>query len=219
MTGCGTIGFKRIVRPVFIALQVGCPVFCKVLRKSPAILFCPGHYPADNSPRPFPVCIILKGICRSQKRFHCMHIGIHTPVVIHNGKFRIPDITGQTFFFIPEAKIIYGNRLIQQLLCPFPARQISGGCRQYDKSMGIALFCGKECIIRGKSRIPAAMLLIVQFSPKRFQCLIYKLFTACKSKESAQAVYMGHPACLISLPVFIFPGCPVIAQIIGTSTR
>ncbi len=216
---CGAIWFKRIVRTFSVTLQICFPFLCKMFRYAPVIPFRPGNDMPHNPAGPFPIGFIFECIRRGQKCLYCMHICIHAPVIIQNRKFRIPCITGQPFFLIPELPVINVNGFLQQFFCSFPPRQICGRRRQYDKCMGIALFCGKNAFIRCASRIPAAVLCIMQFTPQALQRFIHKLFAAFVSEKCTQTVDMSHTAGYPCLTVAFCPRCAIISQIVGTAAR
>ena len=113
MPRCRPVGLKRIIRPILSSIQIGSPVLCKMFRYPPLTVLGPFQHTGDDASGPFPVFLFAGNICRCQKSFHGMHIGVQAAIIIQNCKIRIPCINGKSFFFVPEAKVIKFQSLFQ----------------------------------------------------------------------------------------------------------
>ena len=168
---------------------------------------------------PYPVFFFARGVSYCQESLYRVHIGVQSPVIIQYCKLCIPGITGKTLFLIPETEIIEFQGILQKFLRSRPSCQ-KGRCSCQDyKGMGITLFIWEDLVICCKACIPASVACIVKFSPEAFKPCIRQFLAARMAQEGADAVYMGHSGSDPCLPASILPGCSVISQIIGASSR
>ena len=219
MARSSSVRFKRIIRSFFIAFQICFPFLCEMLRNSPFIISCPFNYTIHDPARSYTVFFVSCHICRSKKSFYRMHICIDAPIVIQYCKLGIPCITAQSFFFIPEAKIIKFQRFLQQFFRAFCTCQACRGSCEDNKCMCITLLIWYDLAIRSQSCEPSSVFPVFQFSADTANTCFHQLFASGMPKECTNAVYMCHTAGDPCFTVTVSPRCSIISKIVGASAR
>ena len=219
MPGRSAEGLEGIIRLFPVALKVRDPVAGEMFRNAPFIIPGPAKHLVDDPACSHTVFFFSRHVRHSEKCLHRVHVGVQAAVAVQDRKFRIPGINAQAFVLSPEAQVIEFKRLIQEFLRSGSSRKDArAGCQNY-KGVRVALFCRKNLTILSQTCIPAAVILIVQFSPESLQCRVGQRFAAFMPQERSQTVYMRHTACNPSLPVSLRPGRTVVSKIIGAASR
>ena len=169
MSGGRAVGLEGIVRTVPVLLQLRNPAAGKMLRDAPAVVFGPAGHPVDDAACADAVWFCSKGVSDGQKRLHRVHIGVKAPVGVQNGEFCVPGVPGEPLRLIPEAQVIEGQRLVQQLFRAVPAGQQGGGGGQDHKCMGIALLGGHNGAIQIAPGVPAAVCTVMELALQSLQ--------------------------------------------------
>ena len=218
------VGLELVVLLIRIAVEIRLPVLREVFRNSPAVRGRPSENAGDDLAGADAVFFVLQRIRHRQECFYRMHVCVEAAVVIAVPELRVPGVAGQVFFFVPEIAVEVREGVLQQFFRPGTARKIRGTSRQDHEGVGIALLCGKRRPVRGKSRVPAAVLLVPKLpaeplEPGIRQCRETVLLVSISRKHGSDAVNVGHPAGNPGLARPVLPGRAVIAQVPGAAAR